>query len=88
MFASGYIFLILLSQNRKFKISDIPSNASKVAPDFCTVYVISKGKISSVRNASRRAPHVSPLRDQICSNQNANLDDLIMSFKGRGFNVI
>lgn len=69
---------------RKFKISDIPSNASKAAPDFCTVYVISKGKISSVRNASRRAPHVSPLHDQIRSNQNANLDDLIMSFKAIG----
>ncbi|KAL9665619.1 hypothetical protein QQ045_021040 [Rhodiola kirilowii] len=37
---------------RKFKSSDIPGSVSKSAPDFCTVYIISKGKISSVRNAS------------------------------------
>jgi len=29
------------------------------------VYVISKGRISSVRSASRRAPHASPLLGQI-----------------------
>ncbi|XP_057988896.1 U-box domain-containing protein 52 [Hevea brasiliensis] len=49
---------------RKFK-ADIPSSVSKGAPDFCNVYVISKGKISSVRHASRAAPYASPLRDQI-----------------------
>ncbi|VYS57998.1 unnamed protein product [Arabidopsis thaliana] len=50
---------------RKFKISDTPSNVAKAAPDFCTVYVISKGKISSVRHASRAAPYRSPLMGQI-----------------------
>ncbi|XP_019096251.1 PREDICTED: U-box domain-containing protein 35-like [Camelina sativa] len=50
---------------RKFKISDTPSNVAKAAPDFCTVYVISKGKISSVRYASRDAPYRSPLMGQI-----------------------
>ncbi|KAF7814638.1 U-box domain-containing protein 35 [Senna tora] len=45
----------------RFKSSTTPSGISKGAPDFCTVYVISKGKISSVRNASRPAPHSSPL---------------------------
>ncbi|KAM7483991.1 hypothetical protein LguiB_008574 [Lonicera macranthoides] len=49
----------------RFKVSDVPSNVSKGAPDFCTVYVISKGKISSVRNASRSAPFISPLHEQI-----------------------
>ncbi|XP_059644421.1 U-box domain-containing protein 52-like isoform X2 [Cornus florida] len=49
----------------RFKMSDVPSHVSKGAPDFCTVYVISKGKISSVRNASRTAPFTSPLHDQI-----------------------
>ncbi|XP_038717733.1 U-box domain-containing protein 35-like [Tripterygium wilfordii] len=49
---------------RKFK-PDIPGSVSKGAPDFCTVYVISKGKISSVRNASRPAPFTSPLTHQI-----------------------
>ncbi|XXG70959.1 hypothetical protein AAC387_Pa07g0318 [Persea americana] len=41
---------------RKFKGSDVASTVSKGAPDFCTVYVISKGKISSVRSAARTAP--------------------------------
>ncbi|KAL9671250.1 hypothetical protein QQ045_008817 [Rhodiola kirilowii] len=50
---------------RKFKGSDVPSSVSKSAPDFCTVYVIYKGKISAVRNASRPAPYTSPLHAQI-----------------------
>ncbi|XP_022723812.1 U-box domain-containing protein 35-like [Durio zibethinus] len=54
---------------RKFR-ADIPSCVTKASPDFCTVYVISKGKVSSVRNASRTAPHSSPLLDQI-KKQNA-----------------
>ncbi|KAE8699329.1 F17F16.3 protein [Hibiscus syriacus] len=49
---------------RKFR-ADIPSCVSKASPDFCTVYVISKGKVSSVRNAVRAAPFTSPLLDQI-----------------------
>ncbi|XP_037493551.1 U-box domain-containing protein 35 [Jatropha curcas] len=49
---------------RKFK-ADIPSSVSKGAPDFCNVFVISKGKVSSVRHASRAAPFTSPLQDQI-----------------------
>ncbi|ONK70170.1 uncharacterized protein A4U43_C05F30990 [Asparagus officinalis] len=52
---------------RRFKTSDIPSNISKGAPDFCTVWVISKGKVQSVRNAVRAAPTISPLRAQIQS---------------------
>lgn len=54
----------------RFKVTDIPTGVSKGAPDFCTVYVISKGKISSVRNASRAAPHGSPLHNQIQSQAN------------------
>ncbi|KAL5554182.1 hypothetical protein UlMin_041583 [Ulmus minor] len=49
----------------RFKASSIPSSVSKGAPDFCTVYVISKGKISSVRNASRPAPYSSPLLNYV-----------------------
>ncbi|KAL9306380.1 putative protein kinase RLK-Pelle-RLCK-IXb family [Arabidopsis thaliana] len=41
---------------RRFK-TDLPTSVSKAAPDFCNVYVISKGKISSLRNASRLAPY-------------------------------
>ncbi|GAB2250796.1 hypothetical protein Droror1_Dr00017046 [Drosera rotundifolia] len=49
---------------RKLKGPDVPANVSKGAPDFCTVYVISKAKILSVRTASRQilAPTISQLR--------------------------
>ncbi|XP_047171122.1 U-box domain-containing protein 35-like [Vigna umbellata] len=46
----------------RFKSSSCASTSiSKGAPDFCTVFIISKGKISSVRNATRPAAHTSPL---------------------------
>ncbi|CAL5037262.1 unnamed protein product [Urochloa decumbens] len=48
----------------RFK-ADIPTTVSKGAPDFCTVYVVNKCKVSSQRNAIRAAPRVSPLRSQI-----------------------
>ena len=37
-------------------MSDIPGAVTKGAPDFCTVYVVAKGKIQSMRSASRPAP--------------------------------
>ncbi|XP_019058540.1 PREDICTED: U-box domain-containing protein 35 isoform X2 [Tarenaya hassleriana] len=55
---------------RKFKMSDTPSSVSKGAPDFCTVYVISKGKVSSLRHASRLAPYASPIMTEV-ENQSA-----------------
>ncbi|PKU63938.1 U-box domain-containing protein 35 [Dendrobium catenatum] len=51
----------------RFKSADVASHVSKGAPDFCTVYVISKGKLLSTRNAVRPAPVMSPLRAQIQS---------------------
>ena len=51
--------------NRRFKVADIPGAVAKGAPDFCTVYVVAKGKIQSMRSASRPAPAISPLRSQI-----------------------
>ncbi|XP_011031475.1 PREDICTED: U-box domain-containing protein 35 [Populus euphratica] len=57
---------------RKFK-ADVPSTVSRGAPDFCTVYAVSKGKVSSMRNASRAAPFVSPLLDQIKNQQNEKI---------------
>ncbi|XVF48102.1 hypothetical protein PTKIN_Ptkin03bG0164600 [Pterospermum kingtungense] len=54
----------------RFKTTDIPGMVSKSAPDFCTVYVISKSKISSMRSASRPAPAVSPLRNHLASQPN------------------
>ncbi|EXC12822.1 U-box domain-containing protein 35 [Morus notabilis] len=41
---------------KRFKTTDVPSSVSRGAPEFCTVYVIAKGKISSVRSASSPAP--------------------------------
>ncbi|KAJ1258386.1 hypothetical protein BS78_10G071400 [Paspalum vaginatum] len=52
----------------RFK-ADIPTTISKGAPDFCTVYVINKCKVSSQRNSIRAAPRVSPLRSQIQQQQ-------------------
>ncbi|XP_075518127.1 U-box domain-containing protein 35-like isoform X3 [Primulina tabacum] len=50
----------------RFKAKDIPGNVLKGVPDFCTVYVIHKGKISSTRAASRPAPSVlNPLRNKL-----------------------
>ncbi|KAL5537614.1 hypothetical protein UlMin_035622 [Ulmus minor] len=49
----------------RFKVTDIPGNVGKGAPDFCNVYVISKGKIQSMRSALRPAPVSSPLRNEI-----------------------
>ena len=54
-FLKEYIFLI-----RRFKVSDTPGAVSKGAPDFCTVYVIAKGKIQTMRSASRPAPAIVP----------------------------
>ncbi|XP_010913853.1 U-box domain-containing protein 35 [Elaeis guineensis] len=51
----------------RFRTTDVSTSVSKGAPDFCTVYIISKGKVSSMRNAVRPAPTVSPFRAQIQS---------------------
>ncbi|KAH9297850.1 hypothetical protein KI387_029532, partial [Taxus chinensis] len=36
---------------RKFMAPDVPAGVAKTAPNFCTVFVISKGKLSSLRSA-------------------------------------
>ncbi|WJX48192.1 non-specific serine/threonine protein kinase [Trifolium repens] len=41
---------------RRFRTTDVPSLVSKGAPPFCTVYIISKGKISSVKTATSPLP--------------------------------
>ncbi|ESW09127.1 hypothetical protein PHAVU_009G102500 [Phaseolus vulgaris] len=45
---------------KRFKVSDIPGEISKGAPDFCTVYVIAKGKIQTMRSATRQPPTIFP----------------------------
>ncbi|KAF1885649.1 hypothetical protein Lal_00039496 [Lupinus albus] len=59
--------LVIGSSNKtgflRFRAADIPGTVSKGAPDFCTIYVVSKGKIQSMRSASRPAPFYSPLQN-------------------------
>ncbi|KAI5669671.1 hypothetical protein M9H77_19524 [Catharanthus roseus] len=40
---------------RKFWTNDVPTILNKAVPDFCSVYVIAKGKIESIRYAARSA---------------------------------
>ncbi|KAK7402384.1 hypothetical protein VNO78_14610 [Psophocarpus tetragonolobus] len=77
----------------RFKSSSASSSISKGAPDFCTVFVISKGKISSVRNASRPAAHTSPLLSHIRNlcNQDGNQREIssrALNLRGRGMSGI
>ncbi|KAL4575278.1 hypothetical protein LXL04_022120 [Taraxacum kok-saghyz] len=58
----------------RFRSSDVPSHVMKSAPDFCTVYVISKGKISSAKKSSKSAPFPSPLREKIDEQSNNILE--------------
>ncbi|XP_061963519.1 U-box domain-containing protein 35-like [Populus nigra] len=53
----------------RFKATDVAGSVLKGAPDFCTVYVIAKGKIQSMRAASRSSPVNSSLHNQL--NQNS-----------------
>ena len=54
--------------HRRFKAADVAGSVSKGAPDFCTVYVIAKGKIQSMRAASRSAPVNSSWQNQLNRN--------------------
>ncbi|KAF3785141.1 U-box domain-containing protein 35 [Nymphaea thermarum] len=44
--------------SRKFRQLDVPGSVSRGAPEFCTVYVIAKGKTPHVRPSTRPAPPV------------------------------
>ena len=59
---------------RRFKATDIPGSVAKGAPDFCSVYVISKGKIQSMRSASRPAPPSSPFRSHLINQSSIKSD--------------
>lgn len=58
----------------RFKATDVPGSVVKGAPDFCNVFVISKGKIQSMRSASRPAPPVTALRGQLAQQSSAKSD--------------
>ncbi|XP_050379702.1 U-box domain-containing protein 35-like [Argentina anserina] len=44
----------------RFKLTDVPSNVIKMTPDFCSVYVITKGKISYMRSSTVAPPPPPP----------------------------
>ncbi|KAG7583577.1 Protein kinase domain [Arabidopsis suecica] len=50
---------------KRFKAVDVTSAVMKGAPNFCTVYAISKGKISSVRSATSSPPPLCTIRPQL-----------------------
>ncbi|KMT17645.1 hypothetical protein BVRB_2g035940 [Beta vulgaris subsp. vulgaris] len=55
---------------RRFKGSDIATNLTKGCPEFCSVYVISKGKMLSVRSTIRpirRQASQNPAQSNLCS---------------------
>nr|XP_018680202.1 PREDICTED: U-box domain-containing protein 51-like isoform X3 [Musa acuminata subsp. malaccensis] len=57
---------------RSFRTIDLSASICKGVPDFCTVYIISKGKVSSMRNAVRPPPTISSLRNQIQEQASVN----------------
>ncbi|XP_059318486.1 U-box domain-containing protein 35-like [Lycium ferocissimum] len=57
----------------RFKTMDIPSAVTKVVPGFCTVYVIAKGKVQTIKSASAPVPSTlpAPLQNQTSSSLGA-----------------
>ncbi|XP_031490501.1 U-box domain-containing protein 35-like isoform X2 [Nymphaea colorata] len=69
----GYIDKLVLGVSsrslfRPFRQTDVPTAVSRAAPDFCTIYVIAKGKVSTVRPA----PH--PIRHPVNRALSINLE--------------
>ncbi|KAJ8753129.1 hypothetical protein K2173_017688 [Erythroxylum novogranatense] len=59
----------------RFKTTDVTTSVSKGAPDFCTVYIINKGKISSVKSATAPPPlKPSPLNQM--ESKSSNISDV------------
>lgn len=46
------IFYFSLVWIRRFKQQDVPTSLEKSAPEFCTVYVIYKGKVQTMRSSN------------------------------------
>ncbi|KAL5074213.1 hypothetical protein RYX36_013197 [Vicia faba] len=78
----GFFFLI-----RRFKVSDVSGTVAKGAPDFCTVYVIGKGKIQSMRSASRPAPSIFPLHVNETTIQDQPDTNVASPFTRKGYNT-
>ena len=56
----------------KFKAADVGSSVSRVAPEFCNVYIIAKGKVSSLRSATSSPGPNSRLHMQPSHGHNNN----------------
>nr|GMD45863.1 U-box domain-containing protein 35-like [Ipomoea batatas] len=76
---------------RKFWTHDVPTIINKTAPDFCSVYVISKGKQQSFRPAARplacapsQAQFTPPHSRPSSRNTSAELEDIRPSSHMRG----
>ncbi|CAA7054247.1 unnamed protein product, partial [Microthlaspi erraticum] len=58
---------------RRFKAADVSNTVMKRAPSFCTVYAISKGKVSSMRSATSSLP-IPNSRHNVHTHQTSNLN--------------
>lgn len=59
----------------RLKPYDVPATVFKEAPDFCTVYIILNGKVSSCKNATRPAPTIGYFRQDLM--EDGIIDDSI-----------
>ncbi|GAB4854067.1 hypothetical protein Ancab_022649 [Ancistrocladus abbreviatus] len=75
-YVSNYVIdtLIMGASSKKgigrlFK-TDVPTSVMKGAPDFCSVYIVSRGKVSSKRHATSSPPPISPAEREMFALQN------------------
>lgn len=71
---------------RKFRNPDVPSCLMKSAPEFCTVYVISKGKVVNVRAAKGSVPNSAmPPRQSTLPQPSLEQEESIRPIKGQNW---
>ena len=69
-----YVKVLWCGSHRKLKGYDVPTFVTKSAPDFCSVYVISKGKIVSARAALRHVANtVTPPKQPLTHAESENV---------------
>lgn len=87
-YARYSILILLVISHRRFKTTDTPSSVSKAAPDFCTVYVIAKGKISHVRAATgqppAKIPPLNPMQHQASNISDSGGANFMRNHQSRG----
>ncbi|KAI9097688.1 hypothetical protein K1719_025459 [Acacia pycnantha] len=75
-----FFFIVI----RRFNLADIPGTVAKGAPDFCSVYVVAKVKIQTMRSASRPAPAMSHSSKHIQVNTKSKLSETNMPLNNHG----